>query len=182
MYTFATRAKTVLANQTSGPLISWPWVSWGDGVSRAIVFENLMTMQQARLPMQYPPTTSAFAGTTFVYINSDYSQVLWVPSILAGPLRSSVLADKQGDQSDFEEFPTLNARLIAWVAPDGWLVFDRKLQRFVKIPLGVHGFEGFVCGHYLIASPPLTNADAQAQRQGLPYRHVVQVIDTNTLP
>lgn len=182
MYTFATSAKTVLADQTSGPLISWPWVSWGDGVSRAIVFENLVTMQQVRLPMQYPPTTVAFAGTTFVYTNSDYSQVMGVPSILAQPISPSVIEDKQTDGSDFEEFPTLNARLIAWVAPNGWLVFDRKLQRPVKIPLGVHGFEGFVCGHYLVASPPLTDADAQAQHQGLPYHHVMQVIDTNTLP
>ena len=182
MYTFATSAKTALADHTSGPLISWPWVSWGDGVSRAIVFENLVTMQQVRLPMQYPPTTVAFSGTTFVYTNSDYSQVMWVPSILAHSISSSALEDKQTDGSDFEEFPTLNARLVAWVAPNGWLVFDRKLQRPVKIPLGVHGFEGFVCGHYLVASPPLTDADAQAQHRGLPYHHVVQVIDTNTLP
>lgn len=182
MYTFAAGTKTVLADQTSGPRISWPWVSWGDGIARSIAFENLETMQQVRLPMQYPPTTVAFAGTSFVYTNSDYSQVMWVPSILAQPTSASVIEDKQTDGSDFDEFPTLNARLISWVGPNAWLVFDRKLQRLVKIAIGARGFEGFVCGHYLVASPPLTDADAQAQRQGLPYHHVLQVIDTNTLP
>jgi len=180
MYTFATGTKTVLAPQTSGPQISWPWVSWGDGVGRAMVFENLETAQQVRLPMQYPPTTAAFAGTSFVYTNSDYSQVIWIPSIQAQPMGSYVIEDKQRDGSDFDEFPTLNSRLISWVGPNAWLVFDRKLQHPVKIALGEHGFAGFISGHYLVASPPLTEAEYQAQHQGLPYHHVMQVIDTNT--
>ncbi len=182
LYTFATGIKTVLAPHTSGPQISWPWASWGDGVTRAVVFENLETGQQVHLPMQYPPTTVAFAGTSFVYTNSDYSQVMWIPSILAQPMSASVIEDKQTDGSEFDEFPTLNARLISWVGPNAWLVFDRKLQRPVKIAVGAHGLEGFVSGHYLVASPPLTEADYQAQHQGLPYQHVLEVLDTNTLP
>lgn len=182
IYTFATGTRSVLADQTSGPKLSWPWVSWGDGIEKAVVFKNLETGQQVRLPMQYPPTTTAFAGTSFVYTTSDYSQVILVSSILAQPMNSSVVEDKQTDGSEFDEFPTLNARLIAWVGPHAWLVFDRKLQRSVKIAIGVRGLEGFVSGHYLVAFPPLTEADAQAQHQGLPYHHVLQVIDTNTLP
>lgn len=182
MYSFATGTKTVLADQTSGPKLSWPWVSWGDGIGKAMVFKNLESGQQVRLPMQSPPTTAAFAGTSFVYTNSDYSQVSWVPSILVQPISASVIEDKQIDGSGFDEFPTLNARLISWVGPDAWLVFDRKLQRSVKIAIGAHGFAGFVSGHYLVAFPPLTEAEFDAQRQGLPYHHVLQVIDTNTLP
>jgi hypothetical protein len=182
LYTFATGAKTVLAPQTSGPRLSWPWVSWGDGVGKAIVFANLETAQQVRLPMHYPPTSVAFSGTSFVYTNSDYSQVLLVPSILAHPMGSYVIEDKQTDGSGFDEFPTLNARLISWVGPNAWLVFDRKLQRPVKIAIGVHGFGGDISSHYLVATPPLTQADFDAQHHGLPYHHVMQVIDTNTLP
>jgi hypothetical protein len=146
------------------------------------VFKNLETAQQVRLPLSYAPTTVAFAGTSFVFTNNDYSQVLWVPSILAQPMGYSVIEDKQTDGSGYDEFPTLNARLISWVGPDAWLVFDRKLQRPVKIAIGVHGFGGFISSHYLVASPPLTQADFDAQRQGLPYHHVLQVLDTNTLP
>ena len=182
MYTFATGTKTVLAPRTSGPRISWPWVSWGDGVARAIVFENLESGQHVRLPMSYPPTTVAFAGTSFAYTNSDYSQVTLVPSILAQPMGSYVIEDKQTDGSGFDEFPTLNDRLISWVGPNAWLVFDRKLQRPVKIAIGWNGFEGFISSHYLVAAPPLTQADFDAQRQGLPFHHVMLVIDTNTLP
>jgi len=182
MYTFATGTKTVLAPRTSGPRISWPWVSWGDGTARAIVFENLETRQQVRPPMTYPPTSVAFAGTSFVYTNSDYSQVMLVPSILAQPMGSYVIEDKHTDGSDFDEFPTLNNRLISWVGPNAWLVFDRKLQRPVKIAIGANGLSGFISSHYLVATPALTQADLNAQRQGLPYHHVMFVIDTNTLP
>jgi hypothetical protein len=154
MYTFATGTKTVLADQTSGPLISWPWVSWGDGIAHAIVFENLETAQKVQLPMYYPPTTVAFAGTSFVYTNSDYSQVTLVPSILAHPIGSYVVEDKTTDGSSFDEFPTLNDRLITWVGPNAWLVFDRKLLRPVKIPIGADGLDGFISSHYLVATPP----------------------------
>ena len=131
--------------------------------------------------MQYPPTTVAFAGTSFVSTNNDYSQVTLVSSILAEPISSYVIEDKRMDGSDFDEFPTLNARLISWVGPNAWLVFDRKLERPVKIPIGAHGFAGFISGHYLVASPPLTEVEYQAQQQGRPYHHMMQVIDTNTL-
>lgn len=154
IYTFATGTKTVLAPQTSGPRISWPWVSWTDGVAKAIVFTNLETAQQVRLPMPYSPTTVAFAGTSFVYTNDDYSQVTLVPSILAQPMGSYVIEDKQTDGSDFDEFPTLNERLVSWVGPHSWLVFDRKLQRPVKIAIGANGFDGDISSHYLVASPP----------------------------
>lgn len=182
MYTLATGAKTVLAPRTSGPRISWPWVSWGDGVGKAIVFKNLETAQQVQLPMRYPPTTVAFAGTSFVYTNDDYSQVTLVPSILAQPMGSYVIEDKQTDGSDFDEFPTLNERLVSWVGAGSWQVFDRKLLRPVKIPIGVRGFDGFISSHYIVATPTLTQSDFDAQRQGEPYHHVLQVIDTNTLP
>lgn len=182
MYTFATGKKTVLAPLTSGPRISWPWVSWGDGVASAMVFENLETGQQVSLPMNYAPTTVAFAGTSYVYTNSDYSQVTLVPSILAQPTTSYVVEDRQMDGSTFDEFPTMNDRLITWVGPNAWLVFDRKLQRPVKIAIGVNGLNGFISSHYLVATPPLTQADMDAQHQGLPYHHVMLVIDTNTLP
>jgi hypothetical protein len=182
MYTFATSAKTVLARHTSGPLISWPWVSWGDGSARVVVFKNLETGQQVQLPMTYPPTTVAFAGMSFVYTNSDYSQVMLVPSILAQPISSYVIEDKTRDGSDFDEFPTLNDRLIAWVGPNAWLVFDRKLGHPVKIAFGANGLNGFVSSHYLVATPALTQADVEAQRQGQPYHHVMLVLDTNTLP
>lgn len=182
MYTVATGTKTVLAPRTSGPRISWPWVSWGDGVASAIVFENLETGQRVQVPMSYAPTSVAFAGTSFVYTNSDYSRVTLVPSILAQPLGSYVVEDKTTDGSYFDEFPTLNDRLISWVGPNAWLVFDRKLQRPVKILLGVNGLGGFISSHYLVATPPLTQADLDAQHLGLPFHHVMLVLDTNTLP
>jgi hypothetical protein len=182
MYTLASGAKTVLAPRTSGPRISWPWVSWADGAAKVIVFKNLETAQQVQLSMPYSPTTVAFAGTSFVYTNSDYSQVTLVPSILAQPMDSYVIQDKQLDGSDFDEFPTLNERLVSWGGPGSWQVFDRKLQRPVKIPIGAHSFDGDISSHYLVASPPLTQADFDAQRQGLPFHHVLQIIDTNTLP
>ncbi|MGZ6352739.1 MAG: hypothetical protein ACXWQ8_24940, partial [Ktedonobacterales bacterium] len=138
MYTFTTGTKTVLAPRTSGPRISWPWVSWADGAGKAIVFKNLETAQQVQLPMPYSPTTVAFAGTSFVYTNDDYSQVTLVPSILAQPMGSYVIQDKQTDGSDFDEFPTLNERLVSWGGPGSWQVFDRKLLRPVKIPIGAH--------------------------------------------
>ncbi|MGZ3584847.1 MAG: hypothetical protein ACXVCT_19065, partial [Ktedonobacterales bacterium] len=138
MYTFTTGTKTVLAPRTSGPRISWPWVSWADGAGKAIVFKNLETAQQVQLPMPYSPTTVALAGTSFVYTNSDYSQVTLVPSILAQPMGSYVIEDKQTDGSDFDEFPTLNERLVSWGGPGSWQVFDRKLLRPVKIPIGAH--------------------------------------------
>ncbi len=181
MYTFATGAKTVLADHTSFPLISWPWVSWGDGAAHAIVFENLQTNQQAQLPMSYPPTSAAFSGTSYVYTNSDYSQVTLVPSILH-PTVSTVIEDKSLDGSSFDEFPTLNDRLVSWVGPFAWLVFDRKLQRPVKIALSVDGLDGFISSHYLVATPALTQADFNARHSGLPYHHVMLVLDTNTLP
>jgi hypothetical protein len=182
IYTFATGKKTVLAPLTGGPRISWPWVSWGDGDASAVVFENLETGQQVRLPMSYAPTTVAFAGTSYVYTNSDYSQVTLVPSILAQPITSYVVEDKQADGGDFNEFPTLNDRLVTWQGPNVWLVFDRKLQRPVKIAIGVNGLNGFVSSHYLVATPALTQADWDAQSHGLPYNAVMLVIDTNTLP
>jgi hypothetical protein len=86
MYTFATGAKTVLAPHTAGPLIAWPWVSWGDGPASMVVFKNLETGQQTQLPLGYPPTTIAFAGTSFVYTNSDYSQVMLAPAIQTQPI------------------------------------------------------------------------------------------------
>lgn len=182
MYTFATGKKTVLAPLTGGPRISWPWVSWGDGDASEIVFENLETGQQVRLPMSYAPTTVAFAGTSYVYTNSDYSQVTLVPSILAQPITSYVVEDRQMDGSTFDEFPTLNDRLITWTGPNAWLVFDRKLQRPVKIAIGANGLSGFISSHYLVATPALTQADWDAQTHGLPYNAVMIVIDTNTLP
>ncbi len=182
MYTFATGKKTVLAPLTGGPRISWPWVSWGDGDASAVVFENLETGQHMSLPMSYAPTTVAFAGTSYVYTNSDYSQVTLVPSILAQPMSSYVIEDRQTDGSTFDEFPTMNDRLITWVGPNAWLVFDRKLQRPVKIAIGVNGLSGFISSHYLVATPNITQADMDAQHQGLPYHHVMLVIDTNTLP
>lgn len=181
MYTFATGTKTVLADRTDFPRISWPWVSWGDGHASAIVFENLVTKQQVQLPMTYAPTTAAFSGTSFVYTNSDYSQVTLVPSILQ-PTVSAVIADKSTDGSYFKEFPTLNDRLVAWVGPYGWLVFDRKLQRPVKIAIGVAGLNGFISSHYLVGTPALTQADYDAGRSGLPFHPVMIVLDTNTLP
>lgn len=145
----------------------------GDGVGKAIVFKNLETGQQVQLPLRYAPTTVAFAGTSFVYTNSDYSQVTLVPSILAQPMGSYVIQDKQLDGSDFDEFPTLNERLVSWVGPNSWLVFDRKPQRPVKIAIGAHSFDGFISSHYVVATPPLTEAEFDAQHQGLPYHHVM---------
>ncbi|HEX8032899.1 MAG TPA: hypothetical protein VF510_03585, partial [Ktedonobacterales bacterium] len=113
------------------------------------MFKNLETSQQVQLPMRYAPTTVAFAGTSFVYCNNDYSQVTLVPSILAQPMSSYVIQDKQLDGSDFDEWPTLNERLVSWVGPNSWLVFDRKLQRPVKIPIGAHSFDGDISSHYL---------------------------------
>lgn len=86
------------------------------------------------------------------------------------------------DGRDVDERPTLNERLVSWVGPHSWLVFDRKLQRPVKIPIGANSFGGFISSQYLVAASPITQAEFDAQRQGLPYHHVLQVIDTNTLP
>jgi hypothetical protein len=47
-------------------------------------------------------------------------------------------------------------------------VFDRKLQRPVKIAIGAQAFDGYLIGHYLVASPPLTEADYQAQTKECP--------------
>ena len=182
MYTFATGKKTVLAPLTGGPRISWPWVPGVTGMRVRSSLKNLETGQQVRLPMSYAPTTVAFAGTSYVYTNSDYSQVTLVPSILAQPISSYVVEDRQTDGSTFDEFPTMNDRLITWVGPNSWLVFDRKLQRPVKIAIGVNGLSGCISSHYLVATPNLTQADMDAQHQGLPYHHVMVVIDTNTLP
>lgn len=133
--------------------------------------------------MTYPPSTAAFSGTSFVYTNSDYSQVTLVPSILR-PTMSAVIADKSTgtDANDFKEFPTLNDRLVAWIGPHDWLVFDRKLQRPVKIALGVDGLNGFISSHYLVGTPALTQADYDAGRSGQPFHSVMIVLDTNTLP
>ncbi len=73
MYTFATGTKTVLADGTSYPMLSWPWVAWGDSQQKAIVCKNLETQQQILLNMPYAPTTAAFNGTTFVYTHSPYA-------------------------------------------------------------------------------------------------------------
>ncbi len=181
MYTFATGAKTVLAPDSSGPLLSWPWVSWGDGVQKAMVFKNLETGQQVLLPMKYPPTTAAFVGTSFAFTDRDYSTVTLYPSITVTPLISYVVADKKIDGSDFVQFPSLNSRLISWGAEFS-LVFDRKLMRQVKIDDGPVGFYGAVSSHYLVSSAPLTQADDEAALKELPYHHVIRIIDTNTLP
>jgi hypothetical protein len=181
MYTFATGAKTVLAPDSSGPLLSWPWVSWGDGVQKAIVFKNLETGQQVLLPMRYPPTTVAFAGTSFAFTNSDYSTVTLYPSITATPLISYVVEDKSVDGNDFSEFPSLNSRLVSWSSKSS-LVFDRKLMRQVKMDDTPAGFNGEISSHYLVSASPLTQADYEASQKGLPYHHVIRIIDTSTLP
>lgn len=181
MYTFATGAKTMLAPHTSGPLLSWPWVSWGDGVQKAIVFKNLETGQQVLLPMYYPPTTSAFVGTSFVYTNSNYSKVILYPSITATSLTSYTIEDKSIDGADFSEFPSLNDRLVSWASHTS-LVFDRKLMRQVKMDDTPAGFNGEISSHYLVSSSPLTQADYEASVKGLPYHHMIRIIDTSTLP
>ncbi len=182
MYTFNTSTKTVLADNTSYPILSWPWVTWGDGKQKAIVCENLETGQQVLLHMQYIPTTTAFHGTTFVYTNSDYSQVLIYPDITDPSLPSYVIEDKSIDGDSFSEFPTINNRLVSWVSDTTSLVFDRKLMRQVIVDSSKIPFAGVVSSHFLISEAPLTQADHDASVKGLPYHHVIRIIDTDTLP
>ncbi|MFI5274622.1 MAG: hypothetical protein ACHQ4H_16440, partial [Ktedonobacterales bacterium] len=97
---------------------------------------------------------------------------------------SYVVADTRVDGGAFNEFPSLNGRLVAWGSDSTSLVFDRTRMRQVQLanPPGVGGFAGSVCSHFLVSEAPLTQADNQASIKGQPFHHVLRVLDSNTLP
>ncbi len=139
MYTFATGRENRPRSQHIWPPDLLAMGLLGRRGRSAIVFENLETGQQVSLPMRYAPSTVAFSGTSYVYNDSDYSQVTLMPSILAQPITSYVIEDPTDGWEYVDEIPMMNDRLITWVGPNAWLVFDRKLQRPVKIAIGANG-------------------------------------------
>ncbi len=178
-YSFATLQKTVLAQNASFPLISWPWVSWGDANKQGIVFENLETQQQVFLNQH--PTTTAFNGTSFVASNADYTAITLYPSITSQGIGPSYVVG-QGINGDFTQFPTLNDRLVTWDSNYSLFAFDRKLQRIVQIP-GIFGNPyPYISNHYMVWGQAISQADVTASMHGAPLHVIMYVIDTNTLP
>jgi len=171
IYDFATKQKTFQAQGTSFPLISWPWICWGDGTQLGIVFNNMETQQQTLLKEN--PATSAFNNSAFVVSNANYSAITVYPTI--GPdMAAQSYVVGNGINGDFVEFPSVNDRLITWASNETVFAFDRKLQRPVKILEGLTGNPyPLVSGHYMIWAKHDPNNVLKT---------IMYVIDTNTLP
>lgn len=169
LYDFASGHKTLLATGTSFPLLSWPWVSWGDSTQRGIVFKNLETQQQTLLSDH--PTTTAFNGTAFVAANAGYTSITLYPSATPDHLSTAYIVAKSIN-GDFVEYPTVNDRLVTWNSNYSLFAFDRKLQRLVQFPGAITGSPfPLISSHYMIWGQKDTKGHL-----------LMYVLDTNTLP
>lgn len=168
LYDFASGHKTQLAIGTSFPLLSWPWVSWGDTNQRGVVFKNLETQQQTVLNQH--PSTTAFQGTAFVASDASYTQITLYPTATPDHLSAAYIVGKSIN-GDFVQYPTVNDRLVTWDSNESLFAFDRKLQRLVQFP-GITGNPiPLISSHYMI----WVQLDAKGHL-------VMDVLDTNTLP
>lgn len=173
-YNFADGKKTAQAIGTAFPLISWPWVCWGDSVVKGIVFQNMETQQQINLPFSRP-STAAFNDGAFVASNSDYSAITLYPSINAAMSSTSYVVG-HGIAGDFVEFPTLNDRLVTWVSNESLYAYDRKLKQTVAIMGTARANPSpFVSGHYLVWETPGQDLNNYSE-------YTLNILDTNTLP
>ena len=178
-YNFDTKQQTVLGRNISFPLISWPWVNWGDSVRKGIVFKNLETQQMSFLPTH--PTTSAFSGTSFVSSNADYSAITLIPSISPDTIGTTYIVGN-GINGDFVQFPTLNDRLVTWDSNETLFAYDRKLQRLIQID-GINANpRPYISSHYFVWELPLSKEDLAGGDQGKVVHQFLYVIDTNSLP
>jgi hypothetical protein len=178
-YDLATGQKTVLARNARFPIISWPWVAWGDGTKQGIEFENLETQQQVFLDQR--PSGSALDGTSFVEADGMYSTITLYPSITPDQIGTSEEVG-QGINGDFVQFPTLNDRLVTWDSNYSLFAFDRKLQRLVQIS-GIFGNpQPYISSHFMVWRQFASQANMNAFSQGGIGQFILYVIDTNTLP
>ena len=175
VYDFATGQKTSLGVNSSFPIISWPWLCWGDPTIPGLVFKNMETQQRVTLTTT-PHSTMVNAGGVLL-TPSDQLSVQYYPSIGPDMASSAVTLEKASTETDRMGGQGINDRLVAWgtVDPFKAVVLDRKLKREVLMSSTqiMGALDVAVVGHYLIWGDHDPN-DAS--------KFIMNVIDTNTLP
>jgi|GEM_PF-2217226 len=176
-YDLATQQKTILSQNASFPIISWPWVSWGDSKQQGIVFKNLDNQQQSFINEQ--PSSAAFDETSIVFSDRIYRSIILYPSCISP--QAYIIG--KGINDDFVQFPTLNSRLVTWDSNYSLFAFDRKIQRLVQIDGIFNNPNPYISSHYMVWKQPISPADVDSSlHKGTPLHVNLYIIDTNTLP
>lgn len=169
-YDFATNVRSLLKENGSMPLISWPWISWGDIDEHGIVFKN-MTTQEMDVLHSPPITTSALNNGAFVVSNADYSSISLYPSI-GKEMDTGAEVVGTASSGDFVDFPTVNNRLVTWGSNHSLFLFDRKSHTKMMVLNNLNGNPSpFISSHYMVWVEQEAN-----------NKYVLGVIDSDLLP
>ena len=175
VYDFATGQKTSIGINASFPIISWPWLCWGDPTIPGLIFKNMTTQQQYTLTIT--PDDTMINASGVLVTPSDRMSVQYYPSIGPNMASTGITLDQATSQNERMGGLGLNARLVGWETVDPFkaVVLDRKLNREVLITSTnvTSGTSPWVVGHYLIwgVHDPHDNS-----------KFIMNVIDTNALP
>lgn len=164
----ATGAVQTIATKAGNPVISWPWVGWGQvttadgkGVED---FHNLQTGEQATIPVMADAVI--LVGTSLVYQLSgtayDSTNFIYVPDIRNPQDQTQQYAPSNFTSNSF----TFNGRYVGWHSGGSRaqpMVYDVQRQQAITLPVQYrpNGSEyTFVAGPYIVWEED-PNTDAQ---------------------
>lgn len=176
----ATGSMTTLRTSAFAPALSWPWVAWvtgSDAASTSIEVRNLTTGRAIRVAAQ--PSRFALDGSSLVLDDHErLASMALVDDVLNDP-SPRVLA-RALDNGDHLEWPSINARIVAWNQDSITQVYDRAERCLVLIE-GYANPTVVVTERLLLwTSMPQGQANLDMQK-GLRPNYEIYYVDTSTL-
>lgn len=188
----ATGAVQIIATKAGNPVISWPWVGWGQvttadgkGVED---FHNLQTGEQSTIPVM--ADAIILVGTSLVYQVSgtiyDSTNFIYVPDIRHPQDHTQQYTPGSTTSNSF----TFNGRYVGWLSGANRtqpMVYDVQRQQPIVLPVlyRPNGSEyTLVVGPYLIwAEDPNTDAQEMYSYQTLHHAppFVNSILDLRTV-
>jgi hypothetical protein len=155
--------------------MSWPWAAWLSlprGGPWRTVFSNLETGWSGSI--RDTPAVIALDGPSAAFGAAD-SHSIWLIDDVAAQSAARQVA-RGADETDYLQWPSLDARIVAWAQNEQSIVYDRALGQLVTLPVG-HGWaSGWAAG------PNLVWAEDGPTTPTTGHPDWFVVVDTATLP
>ncbi len=124
---------TTLASSAGWPSLSWPWAAWVvfDPGAAHVEVRNLETGASSSMGIR--PSLLTLDGGSLAY-SDESSAGIWLVDSVGGSGPGRLIA-RGPDKTVALEWPTLNARIVAWAQNGVSIVYDRLQDRLVSLPV-----------------------------------------------